>query len=324
MVLAACTGGGRLKPSPTPTPTPHRGGEAVFGYQLGAECLNPITECASVDYAHRIVFHQVLPGAMQLDSSGNFVASPLLVEAPSLGNGGLTQNPFTVRFRIAPAAVWEDGSPITSSDFAFTWRAILSTKFRGVPVAYRAAAYRHILRVDSQDPTTAIVRFDAVDVDWPDFFGGAFDYVVKAAAFPKADPNAPNLRKEMLDSIPFSGGPFRLESWTADRTVLVRNERFFGKKALLDLVTFVRLLPNEEPFDALARGKISAIDPAGSWAAPPGQSPPRLRNIAILTSDGTGYEALWFNQRVAPLDDPQVREALMFALDRRAVIDALV
>src|SRR5436309_8475946 len=171
MVLAACTGGGRLKPSPTPTPTPHRGGEAVFGYQLGAECLNPITECASVDYAHRIVFHQVLPGAMQLDSSGNFVASPLLVEAPSLGNGGLTQNPFTVRFRIAPAAVWEDGSPITSSDFAFTWRAILNTRLHGTPIARRVSEYAHISSIDASDPKLALIRFDDVYVEWPDLFG---------------------------------------------------------------------------------------------------------------------------------------------------------
>src|SRR2546428_2667069 len=101
VIMAACTGGGAPNPPP---PTPHRGGEAVFGTQFGAECLNPITYCTANTQAHYIVFQHVLPRAMQLDSRGNFVASPLLVEAPSIANGGLTQNPFKVRFSIAPQA----------------------------------------------------------------------------------------------------------------------------------------------------------------------------------------------------------------------------
>ena len=37
----------------------------------------------------------VMPRAMQLTLQGTFDKSPLLSEAPTLANGGLTQNPFS-------------------------------------------------------------------------------------------------------------------------------------------------------------------------------------------------------------------------------------
>src|SRR5207247_4274117 len=36
------------------------------------------------------------------------------------------------------------------------------------------------------------------------------------------------------------------------------------------------------------------------------------------------FEALWFNHSMPPLNDPLVRAALMYAIDRQAVIDRIV
>jgi peptide/nickel transport system substrate-binding protein len=254
---------------------------------------------------------------MQLDPKGNFVASPLLVEAPTLDNGGLTQSPFTVRFHIAPGAVWDDGSPITSADFRFTWLATVHTVG-----AYDTRGYSHIVAVDTTDAKIAAILFDQVYVQWPDLFGGEFDYVLKAATFAPKNPDKPNLRREMEGSIPFSAGPFRLESWSQEGAVLVRNENYFGTEPYLDQVTFLPLV-NEDPLDALTIGTISAISP-DVWSKEPADRISGLPNIEILGGNGTYAEALWFNQRVAPVDNPKVREALMYAIDRQALIDSLV
>jgi glutathione transport system substrate-binding protein len=259
---------------------------------------------------------------MQLDAQGNFVASPVLVEAPSLTNGGLTQNPFTVRFQISPAATWDDGSPITSEDFAFTWRAVVNTMVHGRPAAYRYEAYQRIVDVDTSDQTTAVVRLDSDYADWPDLFGGGFDYILKADAFPDADREAPNLGREMMSTIPFAAGPFKLESWGPDRAVLIRNPSYFGPKPLLDRVTFV-WLSYRDPFLALREGDFSAVVPE-VWSQEPGDHPESLPGIRILGGDSTQVEALWMNFRTRPLDDPKVREALMYAIDRQALIDTLV
>src|SRR5207237_2469376 len=47
-------------------------------------------------------------------------------------------------------------------------------------------------------------------------------------------------------------------------------------------------------------------------------------NIRAVAASGFGFEALWFNHDSPPLDNPKVREALMYAMDRQAVIDQVV
>jgi peptide/nickel transport system substrate-binding protein len=315
LLLGACTGD--EKPRPTP-PTPRRGGSAVFGAEQWPECINPITSCSAATWTHYTVLQHVLPRAMQLDSGGNVVASPLLVEAPTLDNGGLSQSPFTVRFKLNTRAVWDDGSPITSNDFAFTWRAI-----RNTTGAYDVEPYEAIDAIDTKDPRTAVVRFAEPLGDWWTLFGGPSEYVLKKAAFPNVDPGKPDLRTEMETGIPFSGGPFRLERWDKrSEVVLVRNDRYFGGEAKLDRVTFVPTVDQEREIKALRRGDVAAIFPQPSE---PGLLDlfryPRLRASA---TDGLYFEALWLNLATHPMNDAAVREAFMYSIDRQAIVDKLI
>src|SRR6185503_7050276 len=148
---------------------------------------------------------------------------------------GLTQSPFTVTFRIGDGTVWEDGTPITSGDFAFTWRTLVWSK-----ESVWADQYRHIQSIDATDPKTAILMFTSPYAPWPELFGGSLGFVLKASAFPEqAQQPRPDLSRVMEDSIPFSGGPFKLTTWTAGEAVLDRNPSYFGKRPRLDRVTFI-------------------------------------------------------------------------------------
>ncbi|TMK84129.1 MAG: hypothetical protein E6G44_10655, partial [Actinobacteria bacterium] len=156
MVAVAC--GGKSTPSasssPSATSTPRRGGAIVVGAEQWPECINPITSCSSATWTWYSVLEHVLPYAMVLDLNGNFVASPLLTEAPTLDNGGIKQNPFTITYHLSPDAVWADGSPITSSDFDFTWRAILNTTG-----SYTTVGYTDIKSINTSDPKTVVIQF---------------------------------------------------------------------------------------------------------------------------------------------------------------------
>jgi len=125
---------------------PPTGGSVVFGAEQWPECVNPITSCAAASWTYYSVLEYVLPRAMQLDLQGNFVNSPMITEAPTLDNGGLTQSPFSVTYNIAPNAVWADGTPITAADFDFTYKAILNTTG-----SYSTVGYDQISAVDTTD-----------------------------------------------------------------------------------------------------------------------------------------------------------------------------
>lgn len=332
IVAAACGGGGTTGQTPTGTgpatsapASITQGGEIVIGAEQWPECINPITSCSSATWFWYSVGEHVLPYAMVLDLSGNFVASPVLAEAPTLDNGGITQNPFTISYKIADNAVWADGTPMTSADFEFTWKAILNTTG-----AYSTTGYSEIDSIDTTDPKTAVMHFKSVFVDWPDLFGGVYGAFFEKAAFPNADPDKPNLKDEMQDSIPFSGGPWILDNWSQDQAVFVKNDKWFGADdsarggvPILDKVTIVPRTDQPTEIQSLLSGEVSAIYPQPSDQSLIDQVT-GTAGVTAKGADGAYFEALWFQHESPPFDDPAVRQAMMYAIDRQAVIDTII
>jgi peptide/nickel transport system substrate-binding protein len=289
------------------------GGSIVLGAEQFPQCLNPIQSCANASWEGWAVNQHVLPKAMVITPGGNFAAGPLLAEAPTLANGDITQNPFTVKFKINPKAVWDDGTPITSADFQFTWQAHLKT----IGTLF-TVGYDKITSIDTTDPHTAVVHFSQPFADWHDLFGGNTDAVLKKAAFP----GGPELSKQMITSIPFSGGPWKIQSYTNNQLVLVQNPRWYGAKPYFDQITIVPREESSTELTSLLTGEISMIYPQPSV-----EMPRRLRsnpNVKFVVGGGTTYEGLWLNLEKPPLDDKVVREALFWATDRQAVVDTIV
>ncbi len=326
IVAAACGGKTTPKGTTTSTAKPVKGGSIVVGAEQWPECVNPINECSSATWTWYSVLEHVLGYAMVLDLNGNFVASPLLTEAPTLDNGAITQNPFTITYKISDKAVWADGSPITSADFDFTWKAILNTTG-----AYTTVGYTSIDSIDTTDPKSAAIKFKDVFVDWPDLFGGVYQGIFEKAAFPKqANSAKPNLAKEMQNSIPFSGGPWVLKSWSKDQAVFTRNDKWYGTAGgsrggipWLDQVTMVPRTDQPTEIQSLLTGEVDAIYPQPSDVSLIDQVK-GTPGVKAKGTDGAYFEALWFQHESAPLDDAKVREALMYAIDRQSIIDAII
>ena len=325
VVAAAC--GGSSTPSATtsgPQATtsasagPTQGGTAVLGAEQWPECVNPITSCSAATWYWYSVGLMVLPQAMVVDLQGNFVATPLLTEAPSLDNGGVVQSPFSVTYKINPDANWSDGTPITSADFDFTWKAILNTKG-----AYTTAGYDKIKSIDTTDPKTAVITFQNVYNDWQDLFGGVYQGIFEKAAFPTADADKPDLSKEMLDGIPFSGGPWILDSWSKDQAVYKPNTNFFGQKPYLDQLTIVPRLDQPTEINSLLTGEVDAIFPQPSDVSLLDQFK-QNPSVDAEGAPGAYFEALWFNHQSDMLKDTNIRKGMMYAINRQAVIDAVI
>lgn len=113
--------------------TPAGTREIVLAVEQWPECLNPITSCANAAWLSWSVLVHLQPGLLEFDSANVLRASPVVEEIPTRENGGVVVNDdgtFTVTYRIDPDARWSDGTPITSSDVWFTWRAILDPRTR--------------------------------------------------------------------------------------------------------------------------------------------------------------------------------------------------
>jgi peptide/nickel transport system substrate-binding protein len=319
LVGAACskkepTGGGA-----TSAGGGQKGGSAIFGAEQWPQCLNLITACATSTWMQIVGPQPTVPKLLSLDDKSNVVASPLVMEVPSLANGQVVKEPFSVTYHLNPAAVWDDGTKITGDDVDFTLKAIINTTGTTGPVGYDK-----ITSVETSGDTVKL-NFSEPYADWQDLFGGGSTngYVIKKAAFPDADPDKPDLAKEMNTIIPFSGGPWKMMSWSKSQEVLVRNDKFWGHQALLDQVTFIPLEEQPQEITALLSGTVDAIFPQAGVASIIDQlaSTPAAKAVTGPTNYG---DAFWFQLDDPVLKDFAVREAIAYGTDRQKIIDNII
>src|SRR5439155_4273073 len=234
------------------------GGSITVGAEQWPDCVNPITSCAS-GYWTSLQYWNVLPRLTDYDSKGNAKPGPMAVELPSAANGGLVASPFTLKWKINPKAVWSDGTAITSADVDFTWKAIMHT-----PGAYSTVGYDSIRSVDTTDPHTAVLNFSKPYADWTDLFGGNQFGVIEKAAFPTANADKPDLSKEMNQGITFSGGPWKMTTFSKPTAVYVRNDKFWGHQPLLDKMTWVPKLDQQTEIAGVLSGETQVSFPQPS------------------------------------------------------------
>lgn len=292
-----------------------KGGSVVFAAEQWPECLSPITSCANASWLPWTAWEHVMPRLMQTDPKGNFGASDLLVEAPTEQNGGIKPSPFTITYKLRPEAIWDDGSPITSEDVKFTWDAIMKTTG-----TIGTTGYDQINSIDTSDPKTAVIKFKQPYSDWQDLFGGnnANGVVLKKAAFS----GKVNLKSDMQTSYGFSGGPWKLKSYSQQQIVLVRNDKYWVKDKIpnLDQVTFVPRTDQSTEMNSLLTGEALAAYPQPSRGITQQLKAPGLK---YSSGAGSSYEGLWINMDKFPLNDITGRQAFAYAMDRQGVIDAI-
>jgi peptide/nickel transport system substrate-binding protein len=301
--------------------TQKKGGTLILGAEQWPDCINPITQCANSSWMHWAVDEHVLPRLMELDDKGNFVPSPVLDGDPKLSGTGTESGTgeFTVTYKIAAAAVWDDGSPITGDDIDFTKDAYLKTTG-----TIGTVGYDKIDKVTSTDSgKTVAVSFTQPFADWQDLWGGNSAYLLKKAAFKSTD-----VSQDMLDSIPFSAAPFKLQTFTKEQAIFVPNDKYWDadRKPFVDQVVFKPLADSETELNALKAGEVFAIYPQPSPGIVAQLTDP---NIKFQFGAGTTYEGLWFNEKSlknpnTALADKAVREALLFAVDRQAILDTVI
>ncbi|MEX2102796.1 MAG: ABC transporter substrate-binding protein, partial [Gaiellaceae bacterium] len=117
---------------------------------------------------------------------------------------------------------------------------------------------------------------------------------------------------------PSGTGPFKFESWTReDRLVLVRNEDYWGEKALLDRLIFRPIADNAARLQALQTGEIDGYDLVEPQDVETIEADDQFQ---ILDRPAFNVAYVGFNISEPPLDNPEVRKAIAYGLDRQAVV----
>jgi peptide/nickel transport system substrate-binding protein len=130
---------------------------------------------------------------------------------------------------------------------------------------------------------------------------------------------------------PTGTGPFMFKSWTrGDKLVLVKNPNYWGansdnptgfngKGAHLDQLIFKPIADNAARLQALQTGEVQGFDLVEPQDIPTIQGD---SNLQILDRPAFNVAYVGFNMSIPPTDDPKVRQAIAYGLDRQGVVDS--
>jgi len=119
---------------------------------------------------------------------------------------------------------------------------------------------------------------------------------------------------------PTGTGPFVFQSWTLrDKLVLIRNTKYWGPKAKLQTLIFRPISDNAARLQALQTGEVQGYDLVAPEDVPTVSSNPKLK---LLNRPAFNVGYVGFNQKIAPMNNPAVRQAVAYGLDREGVVKA--
>ena len=117
---------------------------------------------------------------------------------------------------------------------------------------------------------------------------------------------------------PIGTGPFMLQSWSVgNKLVLARNPSYWGAKAKLDQVIIRPISDNAARVQALQSGEINGydlVDPADVGTIKSN------KNLKILDRPAFNVGYVGINQKIAPMNNLLVRQAVAYGLDRASVV----
>src|SRR5262249_33166221 len=123
---------------------------------------------------------------------------------------------------------------------------------------------------------------------------------------------------------PVGTGPFVLKSWTAgDRMVLERNPGYWRQGyPRLDRIVLRPLPDSQSRFASLLSGESDVVwaDEFEADSIMKAKKDPALKVHEYV---GSGAAVWAFNTKVPPLDDRSVRQALVMAIDRKKMSQAM-
>ena len=260
-------------------------------------------------------------GALGAIFSGLVTLDQQLQVQPDLAAGWhISEDGLVYTFYLYQNAIFHDGRPVTAQDVIFSWERAADPAtasdtvltylgdVRGVAEMHAGEA-DHISGLRALDAHTLEVQLTAPVV-----------YFLQKLAYPVAfvvDEN--NVGQADWEHHANGSGPFTLQTWRDDDIlILARNPYFYRTPPQIEQLVY--LLGPHLPLSLYEQGEIDLVGVAGDTLArvqdPNDALAADLRQTASLCTTSIGL-----NNRLAPLDDVRVRQALLYALDREKLVD---
>jgi peptide/nickel transport system substrate-binding protein len=307
--------------------TERAGDELAIGITQFPSTLHPSIDLMA---AKSYVLGMTLRPITTFDADWHLVCM-LCTELPSIENGRAVpfdlpdgKRGIRVTYTLQPEARWGDGVPVTTADVLFTYEVGRNGK-SGIA---NSELYRRITEIEVKDAKTFTLVQNKLDFE----FAAINDFTLLPAHLERAafaDPAQYRIHT-LYDTDPTNpglyAGPYRItEVASGSHIVLERNPTWWGKPPAFRRIV-VWTVENTAALEAnlLAGGLDMVAGELGfSLDQALGFEKRHGRRFTILYKPSLSYEHVDLNLDNPILADKRVRQALLYAIDRRAISEQL-
>lgn len=285
---------------------PDRGGIFREGVTGPPQYLNPLLCQASTTDEDLCAL--IYRGLTKIDKQGRVV--------PDLADGWTVDNSLVYTFRLRNDQFWHDGEPVTADDVMFTIGLLQDPDLVALPDL--ASLWRTVTAEKLDDYT---VRFTLREPFTP-----FMDYT-SIGLLPEhlwSGTPANMLASSPLTEAPIGTGPMRVVEIKSDHITLEPNPFWAGRPPYLSALQLKYYPDHPSLFAAFDAGEIDGI----SQVLPADMATANTReDLQLFSSVESSYVNIIFNLRnpdVPFLQDPNVRKALYYGLDRERLINDVI
>ena len=269
--------------------------DLTIAMQLEPPHLDPTSAAAGA--IDSVLYSNVFEGLTRFMSDGSVVAG--LAQSWDISEDGMTYT-FTLRDSVT----FHDGTTMDAEDVKFSLDRARAEDSANA----QKALFEGINEVTVIDPTSLEVKLSAPNGNF--LFNMAWGDAVIVA--PESI--------EGIKQTPIGTGAFKFDQWVqGDRIEISRNPDYWGEAPALESATFKFI---SDPTAAFAAMMAQDVDAFAGFPAPENlpqfEADPRFQ---VLVGSTEGETILSTNNKMPPLDDVRVRQAIAHAIDRQAIID---
>lgn len=257
----------------------------------------------------------------------------LCTEVPTLENGlarieehadGTRGIAVTIKLRTGLA--WGDGAPVSAHDIAFTWK-IARDPNSGFADPH---AWGQVRSLDVVDDHTAVLHLDRAVYDY-NRWGTILPEHIESAVYTRAKAPGEYMNQTTFNRAPTTpglyNGPFLITSYRSGAEIVLEpNPHWAGKQPGLKRIV-LRAIENTAALEAnLLSGDVDMVAGEGIGLTIDQVIALRKRHPEAWTyifKPSLAYEHIDLQSANPVLTDIRVRQALLFAIDRKTLTDKL-
>jgi peptide/nickel transport system substrate-binding protein len=281
--------------------------------------LNPYPETAG---NRAVVLMAMFLPLIQVDNEQN-------IYSDILESWEVSDDATTITLTVADGLEWSDGTPITSADVALSLRhhldsriSTLAGRLAGVAgvTEYTEGGADSISGIETPDDSTVVITLENPDAAWlPNWasltrLNSMFPAHILGDVPPEDIPT-----HEYFETFPVVSGAYKFVEYVPDQYVeLEANEAFSLGTPGFEQLFFKIITEPEARLAQLQTGEIQYVDGVGAADI---ERLEAIEGITVEQAEGLNPNVIGFNDQSPAFEDPRVKQALVFAIDREGLCE---